>query len=344
MISHFTDYLTRENILKGKIAKNEIEEKIKKNFTQCWQYFFDYQIPLITRWKVIFGDIETWTIWGNCVYNQNLVMSKNLKNNQSLTKNNDAFIKRLNDYGNQGLNAMTISELTSIPRPTVLRKLKNLLRKKLLTKDKNLTGGTNVIKILSVDSALAITLDTTISSLSKNHPVRFTRNRNFSIDLVPELTPHVKDGVPMSDTAILSRQYEDPVLTIQHTCTSLRINGETAGTDYYVKKLGKANHVPKKNEIIKVQFICSHGAGAFNIVRRPILDPYVNSNSWFSNSVASENGGTHLELVKFSYTGRKTTTVTVNYELKVIKWGSKSVTMVIGVDDPTLAAADKIVE
>ena len=215
---------------------------------------------------------------------------------------------------------------------------------RLITKDKNLTGGTNVIKILSVDSALAITLDTTISSLSKNHPVRFTRNRNFSIDLVPELTPHVKDGVPMSDTAILSRQYEDPVLTIQHTCTSLRINGETAGTDYYVKKLGKANHVPKKNEIIKVQFICSHGAGAFNIVRRPILDPYVNSNSWFSNSVASENGGTHLELVKFSYTGRKTTTVTVNYELKVIKWGSKSVTMVIGVDDPTLAAADKIVE
>ena len=137
VISHFTDYLTREKILKGKIPNNEIEEKIRKNFTQCWQYFFDYQIPLITRWKIIFGDVETWTIWGNCVYNQNLVMSKNLKDNQSLTRNNDAFIKRLNDYGNQGLNAMTISELTSIPRPTVLRKLKNLLKKKLLTKDEN---------------------------------------------------------------------------------------------------------------------------------------------------------------------------------------------------------------
>ena len=118
VISHFTDYLTRENILKGKIAKNEIEEKIKKNFTQCWQYFFDYQIPLITRWKVIFGDIETWAIWGNCVYNQNLVMSKNLKENQNLLRNNDAFIKRLNEHGSQGLNAMTISELTSIPNFT----------------------------------------------------------------------------------------------------------------------------------------------------------------------------------------------------------------------------------
>ena len=106
------------------IMTNEIEEKIRKNFTKCWQYFFDYQIPMITRWKAIFGDIETWTIWGNCVYNQNLVMSKLVKANHELLKNNDTWIKRLNDYGNQGLNAMTISELTGIPRPTVIRKLK----------------------------------------------------------------------------------------------------------------------------------------------------------------------------------------------------------------------------
>ena len=59
-------------------------------------------------------------------------MSKKVKGNKSLLKNNDAFIKRLNEYGNQGLNAMTISELTSIPRPTVLRKLKNLLKKKII--------------------------------------------------------------------------------------------------------------------------------------------------------------------------------------------------------------------
>ena len=71
-----------------------------------------------------------------CLY-QNLVMYKTLKNNQKLLRNNDAFIKRLNEYGNQGLNAMTISELTCIPRPTVLRKLKILLEKKLIVKDKN---------------------------------------------------------------------------------------------------------------------------------------------------------------------------------------------------------------
>ena len=137
VISHFSDHLAQENILKSKISKNDIEEKIKKNFTQCWQYFFDYQIPLITRWKLIFGDIETWTIWGNCVYNQNLIMYKLVKENQEIFNSNDNYIKRLNEYGNKGLNAMTISELSGIPRPTVLRKLKILIKKKLLIKDEN---------------------------------------------------------------------------------------------------------------------------------------------------------------------------------------------------------------
>ncbi len=137
VVSHFTDYLNKEKILKDKINKKEIEEKIRKNFTQCWQYFFDYQIPLITRWKKLFGDIEAWAIWGNCVYNQNLIMYKALKNNQKHLKSNDTFINKLIEHGNQGLNAMTISELTGIPRPTVLRKLKILLERKFLTKDKN---------------------------------------------------------------------------------------------------------------------------------------------------------------------------------------------------------------
>ena len=64
-------------------------------------------------------------------------MLKNIKDNQSLLRNNDPFIKKIIEHGNKGLNAMTISELTNIPRPTVLRKLKNLLKKKLLIKDNN---------------------------------------------------------------------------------------------------------------------------------------------------------------------------------------------------------------
>ena len=37
----------------------------------------------------------------------------------------------------KGINAMSISELTGIPRPTVIRKLKILLKQKDIYKDKN---------------------------------------------------------------------------------------------------------------------------------------------------------------------------------------------------------------
>ena len=37
----------------------------------------------------------------------------------------------------EGINAMTISDLTGIPRPTILRKLNKLQEKKLIVKNKN---------------------------------------------------------------------------------------------------------------------------------------------------------------------------------------------------------------
>ena len=37
----------------------------------------------------------------------------------------------------QGLNATTIAELSGIPRPTILRKIKFLLNNKLISKNKN---------------------------------------------------------------------------------------------------------------------------------------------------------------------------------------------------------------
>ena len=64
-------------------------------------------------------------------------MNKGFKENLSPELTSDNFVEKLNNWGNQGLNAMTISELSGIPRPTALRKLNTLLKRKLLKKDKN---------------------------------------------------------------------------------------------------------------------------------------------------------------------------------------------------------------
>ena len=48
------------------------------------------------------------------------------------------WIDEVFNIGNKkGINAMTISDLTGIPRPTVIRKLKILLKQKDIYKDKN---------------------------------------------------------------------------------------------------------------------------------------------------------------------------------------------------------------
>ena len=137
LLSRFTQFLSQSNLLDKKIDNSILDKRIRDNFTQIWSTFFDFQIPTIMVWKKFFGDIETWSIWAQCAYNQNLVINKSFKDNLSPELTSDNFVEKLNNEGTQGLNAMTISELSGIPRPTALRKLNSLVKRKLIKKDKN---------------------------------------------------------------------------------------------------------------------------------------------------------------------------------------------------------------
>ena len=137
LLSKFTEFLSQANLLDKKVDNSVLDKRIRENFTQIWSIFFDFQIPTIMVWKKFFGDIETWSIWAQCAYNQNLVINKSFKDNLSPELTSDNFVEKLNNEGTQGLNAMTISELSGIPRPTALRKLNSLVKRKLIKKDKN---------------------------------------------------------------------------------------------------------------------------------------------------------------------------------------------------------------
>ena len=137
LLSRFTEFLSQSNLLDKKVDNSVLDKRIRDNFTQIWSTFFDFQIPTIIVWKKFFGDIETWSIWAQCAYNQNLVINKSFKDNLSPELTSDNFIEKINNEGTQGLNAMTISELSGIPRPTALRKLNSLVKRKLIKKDKN---------------------------------------------------------------------------------------------------------------------------------------------------------------------------------------------------------------
>ena len=136
-MSILSKLLKKNKVINNEISTNSFEILIKNNFTQCWSHFLTFQIEYLTGFKKkFFGDYETLSIWAMIVYNQNLYFSKKIITNNN-TVATEKYLKLLVSLKDTlGLNAMTISDLTGIPRPTVLRKLNKLINTKWITKDK----------------------------------------------------------------------------------------------------------------------------------------------------------------------------------------------------------------
>ena len=139
-LSNLSKYLQKSNIIKQQISSLDLELLIKNNYTHCWNSFLKFQINMLTKFKQrFFKDYETVQIWAMIVYNQNLALTKKYKiTNSYPDKVKDTYLTELLSLTETlGLNAMTISDLTGIPRPTVIRKLNYLVKNRFVDKNKN---------------------------------------------------------------------------------------------------------------------------------------------------------------------------------------------------------------
>ena len=81
------------------------------------------------NWKKVFNDVETWHIWGVIATQK----SFRLKNTKLLSR--EQYLEDALNHPVAGINAMSLSEVTGIPRATVVRKLNSLLKKKFISVD-----------------------------------------------------------------------------------------------------------------------------------------------------------------------------------------------------------------
>ena len=135
-ILQYVSYLLhKEKKVKNYYQKEYFIEKIKERFTQILAIFLEYQIKyLLIRKEIANNDMEMWFIIGSLLYNQIMFLKKSEKKSHYQKE----WIEEVINVGDKkGINAMTISDLTGIPRPTVIRKLKILLKQKDIYKDKN---------------------------------------------------------------------------------------------------------------------------------------------------------------------------------------------------------------
>ena len=126
------------------ISREKIELYFNKYYTVFWYHFFKMQIPFLVRWKEVFGDLESWVIWAILGINQSLNLEKILKASNkkiNLIGNNEKNFYLDNIQVNepkQGVNTSSIADISGLPRATVLRKIKKLLREKIIKRNEKL--------------------------------------------------------------------------------------------------------------------------------------------------------------------------------------------------------------
>ena len=147
----------KDGIYTKKLDSKFIEQKIKKNFSLCWRWFYRMQIPMIIGYHEMFEDIATFHLLGTVVMNQafNYKKDMNETNIHSLTPDYMTFNKGVVlDQENErttGVSAMSLSDMTNIPRATVIRKCKYLMNHgylKLNDKKQYVMTGLNIDKVL----------------------------------------------------------------------------------------------------------------------------------------------------------------------------------------------------
>ncbi len=127
--------LNKDKIYSKKLDQKTIENIIKKKFSLSWRWFYRMQIPLIIGYHKFFQDLTTFHIWGTICMNQVLNVSSQLNSNNEKSSldyfaTNNIVIQNLG--ASTGISAMSISDMTKIPRATIIRKCKYLINEDLI--------------------------------------------------------------------------------------------------------------------------------------------------------------------------------------------------------------------
>ena len=128
-LSILSKMLYEEEILSETITSEKLSSVSKENFSHVWKLYYEMQMPMLLNFKEIHGDLESFHVWGICVVNQAL---NSKKNDNSQMDREDYLEKYVFSADDIGINAMSISDITGIPRATVIRKLNKLVKNNFL--------------------------------------------------------------------------------------------------------------------------------------------------------------------------------------------------------------------
>jgi DNA-binding transcriptional ArsR family regulator len=122
LLSKFSEILIEEKITNRVFTADEIIVSLKNNFSFCWYQFYKLVFIYTNRLRNALSDLESVSI--GLVVLLNSIGNKSFKVKDLNMKN---YVKLAQGADEVGVNAMSLSDITGIPRPTVVRKLKRLI-------------------------------------------------------------------------------------------------------------------------------------------------------------------------------------------------------------------------
>ena len=172
LISISSKILEDENKIDKFYNPDEVSKKIKEQFSFCWYQFYKFIFAYYIRWKKVFKDYELVCIgllvFANAATNKSFGLKK-------LTAKK--WVEEISEADSVGLNAMSISDITGIPRPTVVRKLNKLIKAGWMNYDEK--------KLISVN-------------LSRETSIRGIKEQEKTLDMLSELILRVLNQIKIN--------------------------------------------------------------------------------------------------------------------------------------------------
>ena len=151
-LSNLSNMCVEEGLISTPIKSERLVETSKKHFSLIWSLYYDMQMPMLLNHKKLYGDLETFHVCGTCISNDALHTKKADISKISKELYLEKYFSSDSKYFT-GVNAMSISDITGIPRATVIRKLNKLIKLKFLKIDNKKhysSGGVHTKKLLAV--------------------------------------------------------------------------------------------------------------------------------------------------------------------------------------------------
>jgi hypothetical protein len=133
-LSTLSKLCVNEGLIKEPLSSETLAKTCKEYFSFIWQLYYEMQMPMLLGFKKVFGDLESFHVSGIVMTNHAL----NSKRNDNSEMSKEFYLEKYffaDNKDDTGINAMSISEITGIPRATVIRKLNKLIKENFLKID-----------------------------------------------------------------------------------------------------------------------------------------------------------------------------------------------------------------